>query len=281
MKKLLNTVIMQTNCKITGMNQTDLLLKKYSKNDGEYFLEMTGYTDTVINQNNEKTVIAEGYTKVKTFAASKKIVSDYLESNIILENIPVDAVKYYRYKNQEFNYDLAILIDIKAAYPSVLKNTGIIKEETFNYLMQLPKLDRLKAIGMLASEKIRFVFNKGELIRTEKGKDAIYRDIYFYAAYEVGEILHELSQISKEDFLFYWFDGIYIKSNWIYAAEIMKRLKKYNYEFSVSWIKNFKSVKEKDNFKFCWTEITNSQKKIEAPKEKSLILPNKPKNSFR
>ena len=281
MKKLLNTVIMQTNCKITGMNQTDLLLKKYSQYEGEYFLEMTGYTDTVINQKNEKTVIAEGYTKVKTFAASKKIISDYLESDIILENIPIDAVKYYRYKKQEFNFDLAILIDIKAAYPSVLKNTGIIKEETFNYLMQLPKLDRLKAIGMLASEKLRFVFNKGELIRTEKGKEAIYKDIYFYAAYEIGEILHELSQINKDDFLFYWFDGIYLKSNWIYAAEIMKRLKNKNYEFSVSWIKDFKSVKENDNLKFYWTEITNSQKKIEAPKEKSLILPNKPKNSFR
>jgi len=243
MKKELNTVIMQTNCRITGKNQTDILIERYGKNEGEYFLEMTGYTDSVISQTGQKTIIAEGNTKNRTFAASKKIVSDYLESNIILENIPVDAIKYFKYKNQEFNYDLAILIDIKAAYPSVLKNTGIIKEETFNYLMKLPKLERLKSIGMLASEKIKMTFEKGKLIKTEKGKEAIYKDIYFYAAFETGEILHELSQINKEDFLFYWFDGIYIKSNWLYAAEIMKRLKDKNYEFSVSWIKNFRSKK--------------------------------------
>lgn len=281
MKKNLNTVIAQTKCKITGKNQTDLLIERYGKDEGEYILEMTGYTDAVINQKNEKVIIAEGSTRIKTFAASKKIIADYLESNIILENIPVDAVKYYKYKQQEFHYDLAILIDIKAAYPTVLKNTGIIKEETYNYLMELPKLDRLKAIGMLASEKLRFVFNKGKLIRTEKSSEAAYKDIYFYAAYETGEILHELSMLNRQDFLFYWFDGIYIKSNWLYAAEIMKRLKEKNYEFSVSWIKDFKSKKINENLKFYWTEITNSQKKIEKPKQKSLLLPNKPKNSYR
>ena len=139
MKKLLNTVIRQTKCRISGKNQTDLLIEKYGKNDGEYFLEMTGYTDSVISQEKQKTIIAEGRTDIKTFAASKKIISDYEKSNIILENIPTDAVKYYKYKNQEFHFDIAILIDIKAAYPSVLKNTGIIKDETFQYLMKLKK----------------------------------------------------------------------------------------------------------------------------------------------
>jgi hypothetical protein len=281
MKKLLNTVIRQTKCRVSGKNQTDLLIEKYGKNDGEYFLEMTGYTDSVISQEKQKTIIAEGRTDIKTFAASKKIISDYEKSNIILENIPTDAVKYYKYKNQEFHFDLAILIDIKAAYPSVLKNTGIIRDETFEYLMKLKKLDRLKAIGMLASEKIRLVFEQGELIRTEKGNEAKYKDIYFYAAYEVGEILHELSQINKSDFLFYWFDGIYIKSNWILAAEIMQRLKNKNYDFSVSWIKNFSAKKINDNLKISWTEITNSKKDIGKPKKKSLLLPTKPKNAYR
>jgi hypothetical protein len=281
MKKLLNTVIRQTKCRISGKNQTDLLIEEYGKNEGEYFLEMTGYTDSVISQNKQKTIIAEGRTDIKTFAASKKIISDYENSNIILENIPTDAVKYYKYKNQEFHFDLAILIDIKAAYPSVLKNTGIITENTFNYLMRLKKLDRLKSIGMLASEKIRLVFENGNLIRTEKGNEAKYKDIYFYAAYEIGEILHELSQINKSDFLFYWFDGIYIKSNWLLAADIMKKLNEKNYEFSVSWIRNFSAKKINDNLKISWTEITNSKKNIGKPKKKSLLLPTKPKNAYR
>jgi hypothetical protein len=281
MKKNLNTVIMQTVCTITQKNQTDILLDQFGKNSGEYILEMTGYTDTVTDQKGQKTIIADGNTRPSTFAASKKIISDYEASNIILENIPPDAVRYYRYKNREFFYELAILIDIKAAYPSVLKNTGIITEETYNLLMRLKKLDRLKAIGMLASEKIKIVFENGRPIRNEKSNEAKYKDLYFFAAYEIGEILHELSQISKEDFLFYWFDGIYIKSNWLYAAEIMKRLNEKGYEFSVSWIKNFEAKKINENLKIRWTEITNSKKDIGKPEEKSLLLPNKPKNEYR
>lgn len=272
---------MQTVCEITQKNQTDLLLEEYGKNSGEYILELTGYTDTVTDQKGQKTIIADGNTRPSTFAASKKIVSDYEASNIILENIPPDAVRYYRYKQREFFYELAILIDIKAAYPSVLKNTGIITPETYDVLMKLKKLDRLKAIGMLASEKMRLIFEDGKLKRTEKGAEAKYKDIYFFAAYEIGEILHELSQINKEDFLFYWFDGIYIKSNWLYAAEIMKRLKEKEYEFSVSWIKNFEAKNIDGNFEMRWTEITNSKKDIGKPVEKKLLLPNKPKNEYR
>ena len=139
--------------------------------------------------------------------------------------------------------------------------------------MKLKKIQRLKSIGMLASIKTVYEFEKTELISTRKTDKKEFADIYFYASYEIGEILQKCSVLNKNDFLFYWFDGIYIKPNWIYATKIMELLKENNYDFSVSWIENFQAKELKNTFKITWTEISNSENKLTEKKTKSLFLP--------
>jgi hypothetical protein len=267
------TIIRNTPCELTGLSRTEKILNDISKNEGKYYLEQTTYTDTIIDQNQNKIIVAPNFTANNTFIASKKIISDYEKSGIYLENIPQSVIRYYNLNNNEFFFERAILIDINAAYPTALKNTGIISEETFNFLMRLKKIQRLKAIGMLASSKFVYEFEKGELISTRKTDRNKYADIYFYASYEIGEILQKCSVLNKNDFLFYWFDGIYIKPNWIYAAEIMQLLKENNFEFSVSWIENFSSKELKNCIKIIWTELTHSENKIIEKKQKSVFLP--------
>lgn len=267
------TIIRNTPCEITGLSRTEKILNDISKNEGKYYLEQTTYTDTIIDQNQNKIIVAPNFTANNTFIASKKIISDYENSGIYLENIPQSVIRYYNLNNNEFFFERAILIDINAAYPTALKNTGIISNETFNFLMRLKKIQRLKAIGMLASSKFVYEFEKGELISTRKTDRNKYADIYFYASYEIGEILQKCSVLNKNDFLFYWFDGIYIRPNWIYAAEIMKLLKENNFEFSVSWIENFSAKELKNCIKIIWTELTHSENKIIEKKQKSVFLP--------
>jgi hypothetical protein len=267
------TIVRNRPCELTGLSRTDKILKDISKNEGRYFLEQTNYTDTITDQNGNKIIVSPNFTANNTFIASKKIVSDYEKSGIYLENIPQSVIKYYNFNYKEFFYERAILIDINAAYPTALKNTGIITEETFNFLMRLKKIQRLKSIGMLASIKTVYEFEKTELISTRKTDKKEFADIYFYASYEIGEILQKCSVLNKNDFLFYWFDGIYIKPNWIYATKIMELLKENNYEFSVSWIENFQAKELKNTFKITWTEITNSENNLTEKKTKSLFLP--------
>jgi hypothetical protein len=267
------TIVRNRPCELTGLSRTDKILKDISKNEGRYFLEQTNYTDTITDQNGNKIIVSPNFTANNTFIASKKIVSDYEKSGIYLENIPQSVIKYYNFNYKEFFYERAILIDINAAYPTALKNTGIITEETFNFLMRLKKIQRLKSIGMLASIKTVYEFEKTELISTRKTDKKEFADIYFYASYEIGEMLQKCSVLNKNDFLFYWFDGIYIKPNWIYATKIMELLKENNYEFSVSWIENFQAKELKNTFKITWTEITNSENKLTEKKTKSLFLP--------
>ena len=267
------TIVKNSVCELTGLSRTEKILKDISKNEGKYFVEQTNYTDTIIDQSGNKIIVSPNFTANNTFIASKKIVSDYEKSGIHLENIPTSVIKYYNFNNKPFFYDRAILIDINAAYPTALKNTGIITEETFNFLMRLKKIQRLKAIGMLASIKTIYEFEKTELIATRKTDKKEFADIYYYASYEIGEILQKCSTINKNDFLFFWFDGIYIKPNWIYATEIMELLKKNNFNFSVSWIENFEAKELKNTFKINWTELTNSENNLTEKKTKSLFLP--------
>lgn len=283
--KLLTTRIKNTPCKFTGKNQTDLLLEKCRKNEGDYFLELTGYTDKITDQSGNSTIVAPSDMRNQVFIASKKIIKDYNESEIIIENIPRGAIHYFSHKRKPFQYDEAVIIDIKAAYPSILKSTGIITEDTYEYLMNLRKSERLKSIGMLATKKIKLKLNqnqeKPEIIPTEEGK---YADLYFYAAYEIGEILKQCENIAKGEFLFFWFDGIYLKGrNWQQVGEVCEIIKNAGLNYSVGVLKNFYTKKTKNgNLKIGWTEIRNSEKGIYTnPKEKILILPNKPQNFYR
>lgn len=270
------TIIRNLPCELSGLNRTEKILNDISKNEGKYILEQTNYTDTIIDQSGNKIIIAPSFTANKTFIASKKIISDFEKSNIVIDEIPKSAINYYKFREQEFFYDKAILIDINAAYPTALFLNGIITENTFDYLMSLKKIQRLKAIGMLASQKFIYEFENGECINLRKSEKNKNAEIYFLASYEIGEILEKCSGLNKSDFLFYWFDGIYIKPNWIYAAEIINFLESKGYKNSVCWIKDFSCKKLKNTFKISWTELTNSENDLISEKpEKNIFLPKK------
>jgi len=282
-KKDLTKRIKDTVCKITGKSQTDYLLEKLSKKPGAYYLEMTGYTDKITDQSGNVTIVAPSDMRNIVFAANKLIISDYLKSGIEIENVPRKGINYFQFNRKEFNEPGSILIDLKAAYPSMLLKYEIITPETYDFLMQLKKGERLKAIGMLASKKIKVKMCQGEeneFIEVPEGK---YSDLFFFAAYETGDLLNRLKQIAKDKFLFFWFDGIYIKKDYFLLGEICEEITKFGLSFSVSNLETFKAEKTKNNnFKISWKEVTNSEKGIiKNPKTKTLILPNKPRNQFR
>lgn len=283
MKNDINVRIMIDKCKITGKHPTDIILERCKESAGTYEIAMTGYTDKITTQDGKKYLIAPTDMSNKVFIASKKITADFLASGIELENVPRTNINFFGFDKKEFTHNDAILIDIKSAYPTILLRLGIIKQDTYDYLMDLKKSERLKAIGILASKKTIIQFNneweKPILTISEDGK---FSDIYFLAAYEIGEILSECRKAVKEDFLFFWFDGIYIKKNYLAMAEIIKIIHAHELECSISILNPFKSKKNKEgNFIISWREVRNNKKpKIEII-TKTLTLPNKPSNKYR
>ena len=49
-------IIRNTPCEITGLQRTEKILNDISKNEGKYYLEQTTYTDTIIDQNQNKII---------------------------------------------------------------------------------------------------------------------------------------------------------------------------------------------------------------------------------
>jgi hypothetical protein len=177
----------------------------------------------------------------------------------------------------------AMLIDINGAYPNVLKKYGCISEDTFNYLMGIKKIDRLRAIGSLATNKIKLEIVNGEVIDFEILQNKELAQFYFLCCFEIGNILKECENISKNayqysvnyienSFLFSWFDGIYIKSDHVTKAKIMEYIENSGYKCSVDILEYFESIPKNEKIFIRWKE--------KGKKEKSIILQNKSLNNF-
>mgnify|MGYP003342268915 CR=1 FL=1 len=149
--------------------------------------------------------------------AGNLIKSDIRKSNFVLDVIDKRRIQYYGIAKwilanpeKPIPSDI-VLIDINSAYPTTLLNSGAITPETFARLQSIPKLARLKSIGALATNKVRFEYHDGKLtsFRLLEGKEKWMEAYYYYCALKVGETIFDLSQIYPEHFLFFWFDGIY------------------------------------------------------------------------
>lgn len=107
---------------------------------------------------------------------------------------------------------LMINFDLKNAYPNALFKGGFISADVNDFIQKRKKIERLQAIGIFASRKSIFNYVSGEL-RSVEDKQSELRNVYFYAAKVTDNIMRAAQRESGEDFIFYWFDGIYIRPN--------------------------------------------------------------------
>jgi hypothetical protein len=148
-------------------------------------------------------------------------------------------LKYYSIskKLKPGNYGTVYCIDIKAAYPTALKNIGFIDPETYAYLMKQDKQTRLTACGMLAGTKHVFKYNGSELLDFEIIEKET-KPVFLAAVATIDEILEKTAEIAGNDFLFFWVDGIYLKSD-RKLNKIRELWRSYCYEFTEEILTNF------------------------------------------
>jgi hypothetical protein len=266
------------NKKQNGVLPFEKHLKRFCEQKKDFTHFMTGYTDAI--HTEEKNIIfSNDSSNLKIFIAKNKIISDYKNCNTEIENIPRSIIHYYKLKPHEFNYEKAILIDINSAYPTILKNYELITNETFEYLMKLKKGERLKAIGSLATQKIKTEYLKGSPQEAEVMPRGEFSQLYFFCAYEIGEALQKSSAILPNSFLFYWFDGIYLKyENNEQLWQVTDYFREINLDFKILVIYDFISELDKrGNFKIRWTESPTEPDKNnpEKSKTKKITIPKK------
>jgi len=190
---------------------TQLLIdqkQSFTVHDGTY--------TTSIKVNNGPTykfVINEYHPSV--FIAFKKILSDIKKNPKLPEILSGEWSRInYASKNglKPGSYSNALNIDISAAYPYCLLNTGLISKESFDYLMKLPKFDRLPAIGMIARVNEKYIYEDGQCVSNETDRSEYYK-VFYYVIQQIEDLMQWAKDVAGDNYLFHWVDGIFLKKN--------------------------------------------------------------------
>lgn len=252
----------------------------------DFTWKFTSYTHTIECNGNKEFFFDGQGDNFKMFIAQKKIEKDIREaerSGLYLDDIQSNKIMYNQFNAHLLTPNIffgeVYNIDLKSAYLQALYNLGLVKKDTFDYVQAAPKPVRLKAVGMLATTKNCFHYTKGNFTHyTSQTKDL--RKYFFIASYIVGELLTKLKNMcSKEEFIFFWVDGIYIlnRGDHNYTRSAMKQLiEKEGFKYSEELLTDFKTTEKSISYMKGDTE-----KIFPLPKEQSQNLKQFQKNEIK
>jgi hypothetical protein len=189
----------------------------------------------------ERVWITPSKAGFKLYGAFSKLKSYLMKYGPVIDFIPKSKIKYFDLNRNLYEREIkkCYCVDIKSAYLSALKIHGVISQEIYDYINDLPKLDRLRCLGMLATCKIEFSFIDGNLTGYQMKRNDQLAKYFFLACYEVGEIMQQIKNIIGENFLFYWVDGVFVtgKRN---ANKVQKILENAGYQHTTEIVESVK-----------------------------------------
>lgn len=174
----------------------------------------------------------------RAFASFAKLKSD-LKTKPIPE-IDKDKLTYFVHDfKKDTQHEFVTNIDLKSAYATVLYTDGYISRNTFEYICAGTKQERLASVGMLASKKQVFEFDRGKIISVNEitSDTANY---FFYAVKRTSEIMNEMQGICGPRYLFTWVDGIYFQPDYNTKKECEAYIESIGHKCSVDTLKDFK-----------------------------------------
>lgn len=99
--------------------------------------------------------------------------------------------------------------DITAAYYRAALNLNFISQATYTKCLGLPKSERLRLMGSIATRKVNETYKDGALLHSREKKNELLREAWFKICSYVDCAMQKLKTALGELFLFYWVDGIY------------------------------------------------------------------------
>lgn len=88
--------------------------------------------------------------------------------------------------------------------------------------MALKKADRLKAVGMLATQKTAYFMSNGKTDRIIINENPL-ANYFYYLCFEIGNLMQEIFMDYSENVYLFWVDGIFCNDK--VKNEINKRVK--------------------------------------------------------
>jgi hypothetical protein len=225
------------------------IIKQYKEAGLDFQVKHSNYNTQIIGQESVIKFIQTEHS-IKVFIAYNKIVADLKKSDKTVEILQGDwSTENFDSKNglKPCSYKTVLNLDITSAYPYCLFINKLITLDTFNYLMALPKNERLPAIGMIAKKSVWIDYQKGKAT-TWDVKTGEYANIFFFVIQQITDLMAWAADIAGEDFLFYWVDGIFLKPTISKKKlqEITGIFAEQGYYYKYENVKNFSVVREND-----------------------------------
>ena len=225
------------------------IIKQYKEAGLDFQVKHSNYNTQIIGQESVIKFIQTEHS-IKVFIAYNKIVADLKKSDKTVEILQGEwSTENFDSKNglKPCSYKTVLNLDITSAYPYCLFINKLICLDTFNYLMALPKNERLPAIGMIAKKSVWIDYQKGKAT-TWDVKTGEYANIFFFVIQQITDLMAWAADIAGDNFLFYWVDGIFLKPTISKKKlqEITGIFAEQGYYYKYENVKNFSVVREND-----------------------------------
>ena len=188
----------------------------------------------MILQQRLKKEIKTNFEKLSSY--KKRLItgtyrSKYFKFDESLRELELSAGEILVYNN-------VYCIDITKAYYYCAYNIGLLSEDFFVELLDIPKYMRLRLLGSIATLKHIYFYNEnGEMVFTELKYNKTNRKIWDYIVNEIDRLIQKCADAVESQFLFYWVDGIFFKERDHHTTLcqdlIGHILRKNNYHFTI------------------------------------------------
>jgi hypothetical protein len=208
----------------------------YLYNTGKpFFLIKTGNTYQLKSDYfNAKAVGGNFTTQDLHFIKSVK--------NYVLKNAIGAKLAGVDYNTKDINYievkDFAagevikdvVEIDIDHAYWETAYHLGVIDKSIYKKGLKVSKKVRLAALGTLARRTETWVYSNKRMNKLPDIRSRTTENIWFAICKRVSDVMGLALNAVKEDFVFYWVDGMYIRNNINAVAKVMGVFNEWGYE---------------------------------------------------
>jgi hypothetical protein len=188
------------------------LIQYYLKCNIAFKVKHSTYNTEIITDVNTQKFITHEFDN-RVFIAFSMIQGD-LKNSPNLDKVLTGDWKKINYDSQNglpnIRYKTAVNLDITSAYPYCLYVNKLISEKTFTFLMQLPKNQRLPAIGMCAKKSTVISYEGGKAVSWDY-TEYKYAPVFYFVINQITDLMEWAKDISGKYFLFYWVDGIFLK----------------------------------------------------------------------
>jgi hypothetical protein len=232
-----------------NVDAVDWYTKDYDRLGIPYKLKQGTYTTTLESELGKFKFFSNDFPK-RVFVAANMIKKDVKESS--------QAAEIMNTKHMKTNYgsrnDVATIItkdvlniDLSGAYVQALWHTGIITEKTYRYLLKLPKMERLPAIGMLATSYVELFYESGKCV-SFKPHRAETSEIFFHLIDEINFVMRDIEYMLGDDYIFHWVDGVFFRKETANKKiqNVENFLLELDYPYKYELVETFKVRKDED-----------------------------------